>query len=126
MNLGEYLLEAARTPWQDGVHDCTAWPARWAGIEIPAYSTAAEAEAIVEAAGGLAQLWDAHIAGRLERVEAPEPGDVGVIYALTSERTITEVGAIWSGKRWTFASPVGLVSASADAIAIWRPRCPRP
>lgn len=125
MTLAEYLLEAARTRWKDGVHDCSAWPARWAGIEVPAYSSEAEARALVDEAGGLVALWDQHIAGSLSRVDDPEPGDVGIIYAMTAERTITEVGAIWSGERWAFVTVRGLVSAPADAVAIWRVPCPK-
>lgn len=125
MTLGDYLLEAARTPWRYGVHDCTAWPARWAGIEVPAYSTEAEAQALIEQAGGLVALWERGIADRMPLVDEPEPGDVGIIVAIGADRQPVEIGAIWTGIRWAFLSPRGLVSASADAIAIWRPACPR-
>lgn len=127
MTLGEYLLEAARTPWKDGTHDCSAWPARWAGVPIPSYSTREEGEALIAEAGGLVALWDLHIGERLNRVDAPEPGDVGIILAIDAERRIIELGAIWSGVRWAFLAPGhGLVSCSAEACAIWRVPCPRP
>ncbi|MBB5709352.1 hypothetical protein [Sphingomonas xinjiangensis] len=125
-DLGSYLLEAAKTPWKDGVHDCSAWPARWAGIETPAYSSMDEAQALIDAAGGLVPLWEQCIAGRLERVETPEAGDVGIIEAIGADRQSVQIGAIWTGKRWAFLSPTSLVSASAEAIAIWRRPCPRP
>lgn len=127
MTLGDYLLDATRTPWRDGTHDCSAWPARWAGIPIPAYTTREEGEYLIAEAGGLVPLWERHIGNRLERVDAPEPGDVGVILAVGTERRVVEVGAIWTGLRWAFLAPGrGLITASAEHLAVWRVPCPKP
>lgn len=127
MTLSEYLLEAARLPWRDGSHDCSAWPARWAGIPIPTYSTREAGEALIAEAGGLVPLWERWIADRLERVEVPQLGDVGIIVAIDAERRVVDIGAICTGVRWAFLVPGhGLVSSSADHKAVWRVPCPKP
>lgn len=125
MTLGEYLLTAEKREWIDGEHDCSAWPARWAGIPIPAYSTREEAEALVADAGDLVALWVRRIGGRLRRVAEPIAGDVGIIQAVDAQRRVTQVGAIFTGRRWAFLIPNGMVRASAEPLAVWRVPCPR-
>lgn len=125
MTLGEYLLAAEKRPWIDGEHDCSAWPARWAGIRLPAYSSAAEAQALIDEAGDLVELWARCIGDRLRRVQEPVAGDVGIIRAVDAQRRISQVGAIFTGRRWAFLIPNGLVRASAEALAVWRVPCPR-
>jgi hypothetical protein len=126
VSLGAYLKAAAGTPWKAGEHDCSAWPARWAGIPIPAYSTDAEGEALIEAAGGLLPLWERWIGDALKPVHAPQEGDVGIIEAVAPGHAATQVGAIWTGRRWAFLTPRGLACASAVAVAVWRVECLRP
>lgn len=113
------------TRWRWGSHDCTAWPARWAGIELPPYSTELEAAVAVQEAGDLLTLWREFIDGRLHEVEEPREGDVGVIRALGLAGD-TQVGAIFTGKRWAFLTPNGLACAHAEPVAIWRVECPKP
>lgn len=125
MTLGEYLQQASSKPWKAGEHDCSAWPARWAGISIPAYSTDEEGEALIASAGGLCPLWAEYIGDRLELVTSPEAGDVGIIEAIGHDGPV-QVGAIYTGRRWAFLSPKGLAVGSAIAIAIWRVPCPKP
>lgn len=125
MTLADYLLAAARTPWQAAVHDCSAWPARWAGIPLPTYSTDDEGAALIADAGGLVALWERCIAGRLDRADKPEAGDVGIIAAFSRDGP-AEVGAIFTGKRWAFVTPNGLAVVSAIPVAIWSVPCPRP
>ena len=124
-SLGDFLAAAARTPWQAGSHDCTAWPARWAGIELPSYSDDAEAARLVQEAGGLVPLWTRHINGRLARVSEPLAGDIGVIELLTTAGRL-EMGAIRSGARWAVLTHRGIASVPAQALAIWRVPCRRP
>lgn len=125
MMLGEYLDLAARTRWKAGEHDCSAWPARWAGISIPRYATDEQGEQLIRAAGGLLPLWRQCIGGALPEVDAPRTGDVGIIEAIGQAGPV-QVGAIFTGRRWAFLSPKGLACASAIPVAIWRVQCPRP
>lgn len=145
MDLGEYLAAARSKPWEWRVHDCTAFPAIWAGLTdaLPAYADEAEAEAMLREAGGLVPLWDRAAAGRADEVALAElePGDVGVI-ELPSVRTETdpetdeqfvvvdsvECGAIWTGRRWAFVPATGGIAAvsAPTVLKAWRPRCLRP
>lgn len=120
MNLGDYLKEAAGRRWDPGTHDCTAWPARWAGVELPRYSTDEEGQALIAYAGGLLPLWEGAIGERFRRVDEPEEGDVGIIAAIAADHKVTAVGAIFTGKRWAFVTARGLVCASATPLAVWR------
>jgi hypothetical protein len=66
-----------------GVDECTAGPAQWVREEghqfdLPAYSSRAEAQAIIARYGSLAETWDA-LLGLPERCGDPELGDVAVI-----------------------------------------------
>lgn len=112
--LGEYLLAGARTPWKDGEHDCTAWPARWAGIPLPKdYSAHGRP---------LSEVWGDWIGERLELVLDPEAGDIGVLAVVTPEG-VGEVGGIFTGNKWAMLTHKGLafVRLPADnVIAVWR------
>lgn len=124
MTLAAYLEDAVRTPWKAAEHDCSAWPARWAGIELPAYSTDEEGAALIAEAGGLVALWDYCIGDALPRADEPQAGDVGIITAI-GRGGATEVGAIFTGKRWAFATERGLACVSAEPVAVWRVECPK-
>lgn len=146
MTLGEYLASARQKPWAWKSHDCCAFPARWAGVDLPDYSNEAEAEAMLHAAGGMVPLWDDAVArepGKARPVGLSEllPGDVGVIElpatreetdAETGETFIVidsvECGAIWTGKRWAFVPKGGgIASVTAPTVLkAWRPLCRRP
>lgn len=125
MTLGAYLEAAAKTPWQPGFHDCCAWPARWARIPLPPYSSDDDGDALVRAAGGMVALWTKHIGSKLRRVSEPAAGDVGIIRAIGRDRRAAEIGAIYTGRRWAFLTPSGVAAASAEAVAIWRVPCRR-
>ena len=124
MNLGEYLKAAASTPWTPGIHDCSAWPARWAGIQIPSYSTDEEAERLVADGGGLVALWSKWIGDSLRRISEPQAGDVGIIRVITLKGR-AEAGAIFTGQRWAFLTPAGLALVPTAPIAVWRVPCPK-
>lgn len=114
MDLGEYLRDAAATPWADGAHDCTAWPARWAGIDLPADYALGDRK--------LVDAWAEWIGDRLARVDAPQAGDVGVVECI-GEDGPSQIGGIFTGRRWAFLTPRGLacVSIAPDHIkGIWR------
>lgn len=124
MKLGEYLAAARAARWQWGMHDCCAWPARWAGVPVPPYSSEAEAEAMLADAGGIVALWEKHGHGHIVATDRPNAGDVGVIKVVGRELTIVECGAIYTGKRWAFIPfSGGLAAASAVVVKAWRPLC---
>lgn len=126
--LAAYLAEGRTKPWQWGQHDCCAWPARWAGLDLPDYASEAEAEAMLCEAGGLVALVDRAAAGKAEEVPARDvqPGDVGVIDLVAPDLGMVEVGAIWTGQRWAFAPLAGGIAAThAECRKAWRPLCPR-
>lgn len=147
MELGAYLAAARTKPWAWREHDCTAFPAAWAGFAdaLPAYAGEAEAEAMLHEAGGLVPLWERAVAaspGKAVEIAAGErvAGDVGVIElpairkvevidpetgetVEAQEVTSVEVGAIWTGERWSLAPARGGIAAvrSATCIKVWRP-----
>lgn len=133
-DLSAYLAAGSLKPWRWREHDCTAFPAIWAGFgdALPAYDDEAEAEALLHAAGGLVRLWDDAI-GREPGKAAPVAldqiaiGDVAVIEMLAPDMTVVEIGAIWTGKRWAFVPKPGGIAAvsSATCLKAWRPLCPR-
>lgn len=130
MDLGDYLAAARSKPWEWGAHDCCAFPARWAGLPLPGYSSEAEAEAMLHGAGGLVPLVERAAGGRAEPVElgSLEPGDVGVIELPAADLTMVECGAVWTGKRWAFVPASGGIAAVSAPVVlkVWRPLCPRP
>jgi hypothetical protein len=114
MTLGEFLLEGSRTPWKDGVHDCTAWPARWAGIPLPCdYSTHGRP---------LSEIWGDWIGDRLALVIEPEAGDIGVVHVVTPQGS-DEIGGIYTGDKWALLTSKGLAFVRLpedNVIAVWR------
>jgi len=149
MDLGAYLAAARTKPWKWREHDCTAFPAIWAGFgeALPHYTSEADAEAMLHAAGGLVPLWQEAVAATNGKAaEIPrglrQPGDVGVIelpairkievldpktseVVEAQEITSVECGAIWTGKRWAFFPMRGGMAAvaSATVLKVWRPLC---
>jgi len=130
MTLADYLVAASRRPWVTGTDDCTTHPADWAatwggGDPMAAwrgrYSTDEGALHLVEAAGGLVALFDQGLRSiGATVVDSPDIGDVGVIHALGEDRDLVEVGAIFTGPRWSFRSAHGLIFASAEPLKVWR------
>lgn len=122
MTLADYLKDAATRAWQASVHDCCAFPMRWAGVSLPAYSTDEDGAALIEAAGGLTRLASSILDPVKARIETAGPGDIGVIMVIGRDRVNTEAGAIFTGERWAFASPRGgIVCTAATPLAVWRP-----
>lgn len=126
MELGAFLKDASTRPWRWGVHDCTAMPARRAGIAIPAYTTEDEACALIEDAGGLVPLWERHVLGRATEVDVDEPAadDIGIILATAAGGGTIEIGALFSGRRWMFVPLAGgIAGCLARPVKVWRPTC---
>jgi len=79
--------EVADTEPVYGVDDCSAWPAQWVAnitgrtLDMPVWHSRAEAEAMMDDAGGLMPIWDQVLgpAGFGVRAGMPRFGDVGVI-----------------------------------------------
>lgn len=114
MTLADYLLEGARTPWKDGVHDCSAWPARWAGIALPAdYATHGRP---------LSEVWAEVIGDQMTVVGEPQAGDIGVVRVITPEGD-DEIGGIFTGDKWALLTPKGLATVrlpASNVVAVWR------
>lgn len=75
-------------PMRWGVDDCTAWVAQWVAkeigqpVDVPQYSTEAEALALIEREGGLDRIWHMRMQAlgiRRRYDESPVLGDVGLI-----------------------------------------------
>lgn len=86
-------------PVEWGVDDCSAWCAAWARdcgheVHLPAYASEDEAHALIDAAGGLVNVWDdvCASAGVCERIGDPQIGDVGII----PTNRFGPVGVIWA------------------------------
>jgi hypothetical protein len=130
IQLGAYLVHAAKLPWQWGAQDCTTHPGDWVwGLtgrdpieRWRGYSTDVEAEELISRAGGLLALWEQGLAGIMRRVETADPGDIGLIRMPGEDGELIEIGAIFTGKRWSFRSPRGVGAVSLDpenVVAIW-------
>ena len=129
-----YVEELAAARWAWGECDCTlavaSWIERLHGID-PAklfrgtYHTAEEARALVKRKGGF-MPWIGMLLDRmgLERTQAPETGDVGIIIAPQAFRaTMPVVGAIMAIRRdhlWIAKAAHGIVGQPFEAIVAWR------
>ena len=132
MDLGEYLRAACGRPWQAGVDDCCTLAGDWArtwGFGDPmaewrgSYSTDDEAAALIADAGGLVTLWSRGLASiDVGEVATVEPGDVGVVVAISMSGEPEHVGAVWTGRRWAFRAYAGVFFASAQVVRAWGPR----
>lgn len=148
MTLQDFLTLEHRFRWggsgrpdKDGVipNDCTTFCATWVenmtGTD-PAeglretYRTAEDAQAILNASGGIIPF----MAGKLEpmgfrRVQRPTAGDVGVISALAGmDGASKDIGAIcfgWTkhGGLWAALAPSGVAVKRVDFKAAWRLVC---
>jgi hypothetical protein len=123
--LATYMRDGASKRWKPGVHDCSAWPARWAGVPLPPYSSDDEAQALIDEAGGLVPLWRRCIDETLAETAEPRMGDIGIIYAASPDGGAVEIGAICAGERWAFITPRGLVVRPAPPVLAWSVPCPR-
>jgi len=130
--LGDYLARAAATPWAWGEHDCCTHAGDWAitwGQGDPMeewrgrYHDEAGARAFIADAGGLVHLWRRGLDKIGARpVADPSAGDVGVIIAIGMDGQPEHVGAVFTGRRWSFRAQAGLIVASAEVVAAWGPR----
>lgn len=130
MTLGEYLKSAGERRWKWSEHDCCTFAADWAiqcGHVDPmirwrgSYSTADEAQALIEEAEGLANLWALAFSGYPEPDE-PRAGDVGVCCVM-GEDGLTANGGIFTGERWAFLAPRGVHFTpieSRHVVKVWR------
>lgn len=131
-DLQTYLMEAASTPFQYGLHDCCSFACDWcvyAGNDDPMtawrglYESEQGAEELIAESGGLLAMFDlGMIEAQIPEADEPRIGDVAVLRVLT-ENGPGEVGAIYGGKRWHMLSPNGMFSASMERehiLRIWR------
>jgi len=133
MKLADYLHAAGGKSFAPGTHDCCTFPGDWVRAQTGVdpiqrwrgrYDTQEGAEALIEAAGGLVNLWAIGMIDALcPEVDEPQEGDVGVILVL-GENGPVENGGIFTGRRWAFVAPRGLFISSIDPAHIvraWRP-----
>lgn len=131
MTLGEYLRLAGTRKWDWGTWDCCAFPAGWVmennhpdpmALWRGRYSSAEEAQALIEEAGGLVELW-AIALGALPVVEEPQAGDVAVCMVFGPDG-LEASGGIYTGDKWAFLAPRGVYAGPVEpqhVIRIWRP-----
>ena len=88
--------------------------ARWRGKYDEAGATA-----LVKQHGMLA-LWTlGMIDAQIPECDEPQIGDVGIVECVTDDG-FNQVGAIFTGKRWSALSPKGVFQASMPCIQAWR------
>jgi len=133
MTLDDYIEAAGKRRWRYGDVDCTLFAADWAMAitgKDPAegirgtYSTAAEANAIVDLHGGAVAFVGGCLAGIGWRaVQNPEDGDIGIINTLAGSdvAVFRDVPAIHQGGLWLARGLRGIRGALYDPKAIWRP-----
>ncbi|ORE90187.1 hypothetical protein ATO13_23166 [Stappia sp. 22II-S9-Z10] len=101
--LRDFVASWDDVPVEYGASDCSIVPAIWAAretdkrIEWPDYASEAEAAALVEDAGGLANVWrevaeGAGFAAHRIGAEVPGLGDIGIV----DTRTLGQVGGIFA------------------------------
>lgn len=132
MDLGDYLKAQMAFPWVWAFSDCTTHAADWVRLltgKDPmakwrgTYRTEADVELLIAEAGGLAALWGEGMLPIWPRkAKSFDIGDVGIITVLDDEREPIQIGAIYTGKRWSFRSPrgIGAISIEPDnVVASW-------
>lgn len=84
-SLKEFIRASEDVPVVWGVSDCSSWPATWVEritgrrVTLPVYASAAEADALIAAGGGLDRLWhDALAPIGIHPTAAPALGDVAI------------------------------------------------
>jgi hypothetical protein len=141
MTLLEYIEGPHRWAWgghllADRYHycDCTLYAADWV-LEVTgrdpgedlrrSYSSAEEANAIVDDAGGMVEF----VASRLEplgfkRVQEPQDGDVGIVEVLTGfdfdGATVKLIPGVRFGPLWSVMSARGSMTKKLAHCAVWR------
>ncbi len=117
-------LEKKRFGW--GVHDCLLFAADALVVQgkpdaaAPyrgAYNSAAEAQAVIDEAGGFVPLFESACdAAGIGRVETPMAGTVAVVNPFCNPDQA--VGAMWSGRDWWFVGMRGVNALPADRVEV--------
>lgn len=130
MDLGAFLVAEAARPWEWGKADCSTTPADWvlaATGRDPmkkwrGYTCEADVELLIAEAGSLHALWADGLSGIWRPAHEPVIGAVGLVSLPGEHGDPIEVGAIFSGKRWSLRTPRGMAGCSVDpcnVVAIW-------
>jgi len=136
MTVKEFCRLPHRWRW-GGVagEDCTTWAGSWveavtgrdpAAAIRGTYSTKEEANAIVDAAGGIAALVASCVEPMgIRRVQRPQDGDIGIVTAMTGfdadGAVVKEIPAIKFGPLWAVMSARGPMVKKLDWTGIaWR------
>lgn len=131
MTLHGYIERFIALPHAWGETDCCVFPAGWCiarGRPDPmarwrgAYSSQAEAMALIESGGGLPAMFAAGCSeAGIPAVEDLKRGDIGVLLTATIDGS-AHVGGIFLGGRWcVLGAPRGIIVSSAEHIGAWRP-----
>lgn len=127
-SLAAFLAKAQRTRFELGSFDCLLWLADWIaanhGLDPAAhlrgtYNSPLGYMRYVRKAGGVAPLVASCVEPMLKRVGKPQPGDIGIVHAVTTDG-FADVGAIRTARGWASLSPTGLLVGEAQATAAWR------
>lgn len=128
-DLALYLQSLATAPMVWGQNDCCMMAADWIlgqkKVDVAAgfrgtYATEAEAEVLIERAGGLVPFASNLMAAQgFEPTDAPRLGDVGVITVTGKETVAIKVQA-----GWAFKSDRGVSVLRLDPVAAWAVKCP--
>lgn len=133
MNVKDFLARPHR--WQWGVCDCTLFTADWASARTGrdpgeglrgTYSTADEANAIIDRFGGIEGLICAKLGALgFMRVQRPIDGDIGIVRAMTGfnadRMVVKDIPGIKFGPLWAVMSARGpMVKALEFTGAAWR------
>lgn len=125
--LRAYVRESDGVPVIWGQSDCSTWAAQWVSdetgrdIDWPAYDSSTTAQAIIDAAGGLENVWAAlaRQAGLAINYDEPKLGDVGIVH--TSR--FGDVGGIFAHGGvflWRHEKGVGTLSPIHKTIVrVW-------
>ena len=122
-------LEKKRFDW--GVHDCLIFAADAlvvqgrpdpAGPYRGVYSSAAEAQAVIDSAGGFVPLFESACDGA--GIGEAAPYRTGAVAIVRPEgKPDATVGAMWSGRDWWFVSMRGIGAVERErmeVISTWR------
>ncbi|MER8532125.1 hypothetical protein NKH61_05135 [Mesorhizobium sp. M1005] len=136
MTLEQYIRQPHRWRWGGmGGEDCTTYCAAWvfeATGKDPAadlrgtYSTYEDAEAVLQAAGGVESLVAAKLGALgFQRVQQPQDGDIGIVRTLTGfdadGLVVRDIPGIKFGPLWAVMSARGQMAKKLDWTGVaWR------
>ena len=124
-DLSSHLRTLAAEPWQVGWSDCAGMVARWlvicghpsATLLLPPVGDQASADAMLAAAGGLANAMATGTASLgLSETDQPRPGDVACVHLVTGETC----AALRLAGGWALRQRSGIAIVRPSFVASYR------